>query len=78
MNPIPSSQAFLAGAALLIMGALGGAMMLVPIPAANATSLTFVLGALAGAITVGPASKAADKITSSGTTNINAPTEPHA
>jgi len=38
----------LAAAALLILGALAGAMMFLPIPAANATSLTFILGALAG------------------------------
>ena len=44
--------AFLAAAALLILGALAGAMMLLPIPSANATSLTFILGALAGALTV--------------------------
>jgi len=42
----------LAGAALLILGALGAGMLVVPIPAANATAMTFILGALAGAITV--------------------------
>lgn len=62
---IPSSQAFLAGAALLIMGVLGGIMMYEPIPAVNATSVTFILGALAGALTVGPGVKLADKLTQS-------------
>lgn len=61
----PSSQAFLAGAALLIMGVLGGVMMFVPIPSGNATSVTFILGALAGALTVSGGSKIADKLTTS-------------
>jgi uncharacterized transporter YbjL len=59
-----SSQSVLAGAALLILGVLGGAMMLTPIPQANATAMTFILGALAGAITAGPGAKAADKLIS--------------
>ena len=63
--PIPSAQAFLAGAALLIMGALGGVMLFQPIPQANATAMTFILGALAGALTVGGGNKIADKLTTS-------------
>ena len=51
MNPF-NAPTLLAAAALLILGALAGAMMFLPIPAANATSLTFILGALAGALTV--------------------------
>ncbi len=68
----PSSQAFLAAAALLIMGILGGIMMFYPIPPVNATSVTFILGALAGALTVGPAGKVADRIAATGSgTTIN-------
>jgi hypothetical protein len=51
MTP-PSSQAVLAGAALVILGGLAGAMLFVPIPAGNAGPMNFVLGALAGALTV--------------------------
>jgi xanthosine utilization system XapX-like protein len=62
---MPNSQTILAAGALLILGALAGAMMLLPIPAPNATSLTFILGALAGALTVSGGSKIADKLTQS-------------
>ena len=59
----PSMQEVLAGLALLILGCLGGAMMVLPIPSSNATSLTFILGALAGALTVTGGNKIADKLT---------------
>lgn len=61
----PSMQEVLAGLALLILGCLGGAMMVLPIPSSNATSLTFILGALAGALTVTGGNKIADKLTTS-------------
>ena len=64
----PSTTELLAGMALLILGALAGAMMLLPIPPANATSLTFILGALAGALTVSGGQKAASAITQTPTT----------
>jgi hypothetical protein len=57
----PTSQTLLAATALLIMGALAGAMLFIPIPAGNATSMTFILGALAGALTVSGASKSGDR-----------------
>ena len=51
MNPF-NAPTVLAAAALVILGGLAAAMMILPIPSANATSLTFILGALAGALTV--------------------------
>lgn len=70
MNYITANaQAILAGGALLIMGALGCIMAFVPIPAVNATSLTFILGALAGALTV----SATPKSTTTTTTPAVAP-----
>lgn len=60
-----NAQTVLAAAALLIMGVLAGLMMFFPIPQANGTPMTFILGAIAGAITVGGGSKLADKFTQS-------------
>ncbi len=60
-----SAQDYLAGGALVIMGGLAAAMLVFPIPTANATSFTFVLGALAGALTVSGGQKVADKLTTS-------------
>jgi hypothetical protein len=42
----------LAGCALLILGGIGAAMLVLPIPSANSQSVTFILGALAGALTM--------------------------
>jgi hypothetical protein len=61
--PLPTAQTLLAAGALIIMGALAGGMLFIPIPAVNATSMTFILGALAGALTVSGSSKIADKLT---------------
>lgn len=63
-----TAQELLAGFALLILGGLAGGMLFVPIPAANATSLTFVLGALSGALTVSGGQKIAAALTSTGPT----------
>jgi hypothetical protein len=38
--------------ALTILGGIAGAMLVLPIPPANAQSVTFILGALAGALTM--------------------------
>jgi hypothetical protein len=51
MSPI-NPQTVLSSIALVILGALGGAMLFEPVPSANATALTFILGALAGALTM--------------------------
>jgi hypothetical protein len=48
----------------VIMGGLGACMMFMPIPQSNATAMTFILGALAGALTM------------TGTTHTSAPSEP--
>ncbi|HEY2178083.1 MAG TPA: hypothetical protein VGH15_05825 [Caulobacteraceae bacterium] len=55
----PTAQTVLSGAAMVILGLLAGAMMFVPIPAVNAGPLNFILGALAGAVTVTGAAKLA-------------------
>jgi hypothetical protein len=45
--------------ALTILGGIGAAMLVLPIPPANAQSVTFILGALAGALTMQGTAKAA-------------------
>lgn len=55
----PSSASVLAGLALLILGGVGAAMLVLPIPAPNAQSVTFILGALAGALTMQNSPRAA-------------------
>lgn len=56
-----SSQAFLAGIALMILGILGGCLAILPVPTVNSTLLGMIVGALAGALTVGGTSKTTDK-----------------
>ncbi len=51
MNAI-NPQVILAAGALAILGGIGAAMLVLPIPPANAQSVTFILGALAGALTM--------------------------
>jgi hypothetical protein len=51
MNSI-NPQVILAAGALAILGGIGAAMLVLPIPPANAQSVTFILGALAGALTM--------------------------
>jgi hypothetical protein len=51
MSPL-SPQVILAAGALAILGGIGAAMLVLPIPPANAQSVTFILGALAGALTM--------------------------
>lgn len=53
----PNPAILLAAGALVILGALGGALLIHPIPAPNAQSVTFILGALAGALTLQGAGK---------------------
>jgi len=65
VKTLPSAQAFLAGAALFIMGALALIMAFHPVPQINHDYLIFILGGLAGALTVGGGAKLADKITTS-------------
>lgn len=57
-----SANSVLAGVAMVILGALGLSMLVEPIPAVNSTILGMIVGALAGALTVGGISKGADKL----------------
>jgi hypothetical protein len=52
-------EMLLSGLALIFLGVLGGLMLFVPIPKDNAQSVTFVLGALAGAVTMAGGTKVA-------------------
>ena len=61
----PSAQTALAGIALVILGVLGGCMVFTTIPAQNSTLLGMIVGALAGALTVGGGQKIAEHLTSS-------------
>ncbi len=54
---VPGPTVMLAAGALAILGGLGAALLFTPIPAPNAQSVTFILGALAGALTMQGASK---------------------
>ena len=49
---IVNPPVLLAAGALAILGGIGAAMLVLPIPPANAQSVTFILGALAGALTM--------------------------
>jgi len=67
LNP----QAILAAMALVMLGGIGAAMLVLPIPPANAQSVTFILGALAGALTMQGTVKAAPPI--GGASDVKAP-----
>jgi hypothetical protein len=60
-----NAQEILAGGALLIMGAISGALIIHAVPQGNMQLITFALGAISGALTVGGSSKLADKLTTS-------------
>lgn len=61
------AQTALAFLAMLIVGAIAGLLIFFRIPSDNKELLTFALGALAGALTVGGGSKLADRIITSPT-----------
>lgn len=65
MMPKFTAQEILAGMALVIMGLLSGALIFYTVPQSNKELITFALGAIAGALTVGGAQKVADKLTTS-------------
>ncbi|HLK25026.1 MAG TPA: hypothetical protein VKT30_10235 [Caulobacteraceae bacterium] len=56
----PSTQTVLSVLAMIALGALGGLLTFQAVPPANVQLLTFILGAIAGAVTGGAAVKAAD------------------
>jgi hypothetical protein len=60
---MPNAQTMLAAVALLIMGLLSGALIFHAVPQGNMQLVTFALGAISGALTVGGGAKLADKIT---------------
>lgn len=57
MKNLPSAQVILAGLALIFMGALALLLVFKPVPQPNHDYLIFILGALAGAITMSGAAK---------------------
>lgn len=59
MPPL-STQAVLGVLAMIALGALGGLLVFHAAPAANVQLLTFILGAIAGAVTGGAVVKATD------------------
>lgn len=63
----------LAAGALLILGGIGALMLFVSIPPPNAQSVTFILGALAGALTMQGAVKAAPPAPPSLTSGLKDP-----
>lgn len=67
-------QTALACLALIIMGCLSAALIFYPVPTNNMQLVTFALGAISGALTVGGGAKVADHLTSGGPTTINNPT----
>lgn len=69
---IPSAPTALATLALLIMGGLSAALVFHAVPQSNMQLVTFALGAISGALTVGGGSKVAEKVgqTQSGDVNV--------
>lgn len=63
MNCMPSAESILAGIAIVLIGCMGFALIFHAVPPANQQLVTFVLGALSGALTVGAGKKVADKVT---------------
>jgi outer membrane lipoprotein SlyB len=63
--PSVTAQEILAGVALVIMGAISGALIIHAVPQGNMQLITFALGAISGALTVSGGSKIADKLTTS-------------
>ena len=57
---LPSTQTVLSVLAMIALGVLGGLLVYQAVPPANVQLLTFILGAIAGAVTGGAAVKAAD------------------
>ncbi len=58
----PSTQAVLGVLAMIALGALGGFLVFHAVPAANVQLLTFILGAIAGAVTGGASVRAAEAL----------------
>ena len=61
-------EMLLSGIALLLLGGMGLTMLFCPIPNVNQQSVTFVLGALAGAVSMAGGKKV---IAATGGTNVS-------
>ena len=59
---IPQAQTVLTLLAMLIIGVLAGLLVFHAVPAENKELVTFALGALSGALTLGGAPKLAERI----------------
>lgn len=57
---LASAQTVLSVLAMIALAVLGGLLVYRPVPGANVQLLTFILGAIAGAVTGGAAVRAAD------------------
>lgn len=70
-----TAETALAAMALLIMGGLSAALVFHAVPQDNMQLVTFALGAISGALTVGGAHKVADKMSGaqSGDVNVGPP-----
>lgn len=61
----PTAQEVLSILAMIIMGGLSALLAFHAVPQQNTELVTFALGAISGALTVGGGSKVADKVTNS-------------
>jgi hypothetical protein len=68
----PASQTLLAALAMLLIGALASALIFHAVPRGNEQLVTFALGALSGALTVGGAGRSREPSSPSD------PKDPHA
>ena len=71
---IPPTRTVLAVLAMLIIGVLAGLLVFHAVPAENKELVTFALGALSGALTVGGGPKLAEKIGAA--VNLQDPPQP--
>lgn len=68
---IPTAQTALSTIALLIMGALSTALIFHQVPQGNMQLVTFALGAISGALTVGGGAKMADRVSTTQSGDVN-------
>lgn len=68
---LPQAQTVLAGIAMMILGVMGIIMEFFRVPEGNNDHITYVLGALSGALTVGGVSKVAQAVHDAGEKKAN-------
>lgn len=71
-----TAQSLLAGFALFIMGTFGGALIFHAVPQENRELMIYILGAVSGALTVGPAAQNAKAALGSLTAPPSDPADP--